>query len=448
VEERVPSSKTTTASTTTEAIDPANSLHHRVLRTLDNMDQMFATHSHCPVAGNSNTNGINDDKTLAIRTTLVVQASLDRIRVLQETCRRWKDPIVVVVAVPPPPPGQDHPDDNTSSTSFSLLQRTKEWNAVNCPQLTFITYNMTNDEHENPELYPVNYFRNLGLDAVETSHVLTADVDFVPSIHLPETIRSLLLDEKDDDRHALVVPAFERVVSLLHPCTSDEDCIEPLLRNRSFIPHTFDDLVACYEAKRCNVFQKDVNPAGHSSTRSGEWLQRHWYEDEDENNPTSTVAAASPLGGLNGNNQSIPVLRRLAPKRIKCFDTARYEPYVVIRWCPPLTGQGPAKLGPVAPYYDERFHGYGKNKIELVQHLRLTGYRFSVLPQGFLVHNPHVESKVKQRWNQVEDSDLHRDMDLLYQAFLGELFDKYDSAIKKGVVPLCSSGGKGGRQKI
>jgi len=96
-------------------------------------------------------------------------------------------------------------------------------------------------------------------------------------------------------------------------------------------------------------------------------------------------------------------------------------------------------LYPVAPYYDERFHGYGKNKIQHVQHLRLMGYRFLVLPQGFIVHNPHMESKVKQKWNDMRNSDLHHQMDELYKKFLLELIEKYQSEIRNGgVVEQCS----------
>ena len=47
---------------------------------------------------------------------------------------------------------------------------------------------------------------------------------------------------------------------------------------------------------------------------------------------------------------------------------SRYEPYLVVR------------AGPPTPLYDERFTGYGKNKIEHVTHLRWAGWRFAVLP--------------------------------------------------------------------
>lgn len=70
--------------------------------------------------------------------------------------------------------------------------------------------------------------------------------------------------------------------------------------------------------------------------------------------------------------------------------------------------------------------------------LFIRGYQFSVLPEGFIVHNPHVESAVKQRWNNMEESDLHANMDHLYPAFLDELYKKYfDNVQQQQVMGLC-----------
>jgi hypothetical protein len=60
--------------------------------------------------------------------------------------------------------------------------------------------------------------------------------------------------------------------------------------------------------------------------------------------------------------------------RIKCFDDNDYEPYLVLR------------KGAPDPPYAEVFTGYGRNKIQHVNHLRMRGYSFSVVPGIFLVH--------------------------------------------------------------
>lgn len=43
------------------------------------------------------------------------------------------------------------------------------------------------------------------------------------------------------------------------------------------------------------------------------------------------------------------------------------------------------------PLYDERFVGYGWNKVQWIEHLRYIGYRFYVFNSGFIIHCPHPE---------------------------------------------------------
>jgi hypothetical protein len=265
----------------------------------------------------------------------------------------------------------------------------------------------------------VNFLRNVALDAVSTSHVLVMDADFVPSFNLHETIRRTVLrqrqialdlklqhvaDHEDDHYSAIVVPAFERIMR--PPCETPEDCRVPLLRNSSFLPRTFEELQACVRDANCQVFQHDNNWPGHYSTRSHEWLERRWYEDAGQAEPANATSDAA----------------QLAIRQVPCFRSLRYEPYVVIEWCGANPSGGDRPRRPLAPYYDERFYGYGKNKIEHVQHLRLLGYRFGILPEGFITHNPHVDSRAKLDWN-AHKSSLHSDMDRLYPAFLRELLN-------------------------
>jgi hypothetical protein len=383
----------------------------RQLRTLQTM-HLFTNHTSCPAELSAND----------VRTTLVIQASLNRVWVLDETCTRWKDPIVAVVVLTQE---ESHQEDTATS---SLMAGWK----IKCPQLKLIQHIMEPGVEDTPEMYPVNHLRNLGLDAVETSHVLVVDVDFVPSESLDETIRATLQeriglrtqhgqDLWPEEKEALVVPAFERLLET--PCLSDADCRHHLRQNSSFIPHTFDALKQCVAGHDCIVFQSHVNWEGHHSTRSETWLAGDWYDDN---------LAAKAGGDGGGMDTGINTLRSI--KTVQCFDSFRYEPYVVLRWCP--AGQSAPER--VAPYYDERFHGYGKNKIQHVAHLRVLGYRFAILPQGFIVHNPHVESKAKDTWNDVKGSELHAAMDKLYPKFLKELFVMYRDTLDR-IVGLCSN---------
>ena len=76
-----------------------------------------------------------------------------------------------------------------------------------------------------------------------------------------------------------------------------------------------------------------------------------------------------------------------------------------------------------------------KNKIEMISHLRFLGYKFSILPLSFIVHQPHPVSKAKIVWQNVEEEDLHYDMDSLYPKFLRELAMEYDGG--KDAIPAC-----------
>ena len=359
-----------------------------------------------------------------------------------------------------------------------------------CPNLTLVRYNADRSE-SLPGKYPVNRLRNVGLDLVTTSHVLMMDVDFVPSKDLEGLVRNaisssnaisrstsnssskkkvppplprirssdrtLLTKQQQPQQHkAFVVPAFEKKAP--GSCSDSNDpafCISKFLKeDGAFLPRTFAELQECYTSpqQECVVFQSEYNWDGHSTTLSDQWMKRKWYDDKEDKEENSN------------NNKNNPQEKRF--RRISCFHTARYEPYVILEWCPanpfiPSSSSSSSSLSslppqeqqrellrlatPIAPYYDERFYGYGKNKIELVSHLRRSNYQFEVLPEGFLVHNPHPESSTKELWlnkhdrnqNRASHSDLHSTMDALYSTFLGELDTKYKS-VHKDTIKLCS----------
>lgn len=215
--------------------------------------------------------------------------------------------------------------------------------------------------------------------------------------------------------NAIVVPAFERKVH--PPCTDIESCRTYLQKDSKFLPILFNDLEECIDDEDCIVFQEDMNWEGHHTTQSKKWLKKQWYEKQ---------------AGKNEGEKTRTI------RQIKCFDSLRYEPYVVVPWCPSSKSSNPR---PLTPYYDERFYGYGKNKIQHISHLRFQGVPFFVLPQSFVIHHPHPESSVKQVWNNKKKNSLHRNMDELYQAYINEeLTDEYSQtkARENNVVPQCN----------
>lgn len=63
------------------------------------------------------------------------------------------------------------------------------------------------------------------------------------------------------------------------------------------------------------------------------------------------------------------------------------------------------------------------------------GFKFSVLPEGFLVHNPHAESDTKKAWKDVA-TNLRSGMDELYAQFLKEVGEKFDGRVGP-IVETC-----------
>lgn len=68
-----------------------------------------------------------------------------------------------------------------------------------------------------------------------------------------------------------------------------------------------------------------------------------------------------------------------------------YEPYIVVKSTVPL--------------YDERFLGFGWNKVSHIMELEAQNYDFIVLPDAFIIHTPHAIS-----WDHVnfKQSALYR----------------------------------------
>ena len=182
--------------------------------------------------------------------------------------------------------------------------------------------------------YPINMLRNTAIRAVRTTHFLVLDVDLWPSASAYTAVMAAPHELLRRKYTALVLPAFE--LDLSPPVDSDADAAVRFFRT-SFhhVPRTVDELRECLGSRRCTTFYAHTSPETHGSTPYAEWWK--------------AKAASEPLP-------------------IPCFQHARYEPYVVL---PNL---------PTTPIYSEAFTGYGKNKIELVTHLRFAGFKFYALP--------------------------------------------------------------------
>ena len=220
---------------------------------------------------------------------------------------------------------------------------------------------------------------------MRTSHHLVADVDFWPSNELLPLLRGALPAWGDAPR-ALVVPNFQRSGHGCRNAQSRDACRVAFDAGAVRMPANFSELLGCVAAKDCTVFDAEYNAAGQSSTDIDAW-------------------------------------KRLAPGEtipVRCIKAQRYEPYVAL-----------ATAG--TPRFDERFRGYGKNKVQHAVELRLAGYAFDVLGGGYLLHFPHTKSASKERW--LHKREEHSAVDHLFAAWEREAAAKY--AGTKQRTPLC-----------
>ncbi|KAM3726968.1 Xylosyl- and glucuronyltransferase LARGE2s [Dirofilaria immitis] len=107
------------------------------------------------------------------------------------------------------------------------------------------------------------------------------------------------------------------------------------------IPQTKNDLLIELDAQRMQIFRQNLWIQGHAATDYDRW--RH------------------------------------AEKEYSVSWRTDYEPYVVVR-----------RNG--LPLYDQRFVGFGWNKLSHIMSLDAANYEFIILPDVFVIHQPHLPS--------------------------------------------------------
>lgn len=234
------------------------------------------------------------------------------------------------------------------------------------------------------EVYPINTLRNMAIAAVRTPYYLLIDIDFWPDGNLHKNINYFARGVSAlgiENRTAIVVPAF-RSIDLNETCHWAEHCPEVF---EASIPLDFYQLTQCVTHNYCRIFDWIHNIHGHSTTDYPKWFTQ---------NKTDL-------------------------RRVTCFRSDRYEPYLVL------------KKTDTVKLYDERFTGYGKNKIQFIMNLRYSDFRFYVIPRSFVTHVPHRPSKVRKNF---EKHDSHRDE-------MNRLIDKYETRLREAKnlnTRLCS----------
>ncbi|KAK8809906.1 hypothetical protein WA158_000849 [Blastocystis sp. Blastoise] len=192
---------------------------------------------------------------------------------------------------------------------------------------------------KNTTIYPINKLRNIAIKGCKTTHFWLTDIDMWPSTTLYASLITLPYSILSDNKQAIIVPAFE--YHFREECNSFSNCSS--LVNTS-LPTDKESLLDCIKKWNCASFRK------RHMTHT--YLFDQWY---------------SPLY----HNPITPVI---------CFLGSKQEPYVVLKKTNDL------------PLFNEEFINYGWNKIQWIEHLRYTGYNFSILSNAFGIDVPHPRS--------------------------------------------------------
>lgn len=325
--------------------------------------------------------------------TLVTQADRTRIAHLAECANRWRWPLVATIVLTDGAELRGALGGRRFGRHVTLLPYVAPGLANGTRGAAQPYYS----EGPSPTPYPINALRNHAIRHVRTSHFIVLDADVWPSSGLHDAVLSAPEEMLSRKYAALVIPAFQLELSPPRPprlgIGEEADGLTAAFYEAAFdrVPSSRSELQACIGAKQCTTFYAHSAPETHSSTPYADW----WLAD----------AATEPLP-------------------IPCFESPRYEPYVVL---PNL---------PSTPLYSEAFNGYGKNKIELITHMRFAGFQFYALPDAFVAHMPHAKSAEKAAWEAPSGREHHRMMDALYQRLVKQLVAKY----KAPRTPSCDGG--------
>ena len=278
-------------------------------------------------------------------TTLVTQFTMNRLRTMRTLIENWNGPVSISMY------GSDSDAIELSKfiSTFGLLSKRSNIN------LHMI--------YKQGDFYPVNYLRNVAIDAVKTPYIFLNDGDFIPMVGLFAYLRQatrMFIDE--NPKTALVVPAFQTSSFKLN------------------YPKSKRQLISMIRSKSVSTFCPECTHKSHHATNYKVWF------------------------------------KAISPYIINWVE--RYEPYVVVRTD--------------VVRYDERFMGYGYNKLAHITVLKAQGYRFVALSDVFIIHLPHAPSIDREIW----DHDSFKTcIHSVWEDFLIEVKKQYGENCLNGSAP-------------
>jgi glycosyltransferase-like protein LARGE len=194
--------------------------------------------------------------------------------------------------------------------------------------------------------YPVNAVRNRALQLVRTDGVLLLDADFLPAASLvnsyqaSSTAYAALMQQLLLEKAAIVLPAFGHADYQPLP-----DGTDARMAKDAALLNSKESMALAYSSGIMPSFYEMENPRDHGATNFSRW-----------------ITATAPY--------------EIVYERM-------FEPYVLV-----------AKK--YVPWFDERFIGYYRNKVEHLEHMYSLGVKYKVHPYAFVLHRPHLKSATFQ----------------------------------------------------
>ncbi|GMT06607.1 hypothetical protein PENTCL1PPCAC_28781, partial [Pristionchus entomophagus] len=167
--------------------------------------------------------------------TLVTQLSVDRFGIFDKVLTSWEGPVSAVVYC-----------------TDAELSQIEEFMKVS--RLARGRHNIAmHAVFKTGKYYPINYLRNVALNASKTDFAYLSDVDFIPFQGLYQNLRSVV-ESVNMTKKALVVPAFEIASS-----------------ERLHFPKTREELIKEWDEGRVRPFRTDILPASHNVRDCAKW---------------------------------------------------------------------------------------------------------------------------------------------------------------------------------
>ncbi|XP_015920345.1 xylosyl- and glucuronyltransferase LARGE2 [Parasteatoda tepidariorum] len=175
--------------------------------------------------------------------------------------------------------------------------------------------------------YPINSLRNIAMKNVKSKFMFLLDADFQPSPDFQQKFSASIKSHSLNLKTAFVVPAFQYM---------------ELPQRGDNAPQTKEELLQLLHREDPFIAPFRISESSDSHKNTDYWK---WYR-------------ADKLYSLS-------------------MFCDKYEPYVILQKTDAI------------PFYDERFSGYGMNKVTHITELYAANYTFVVLPDVWVLHLPH-----------------------------------------------------------